>query len=118
MPPSSSTATHPPEGWGLPSGVDINGNQLRAALMYEGQPRREPLRKSPRSTRRQSHMRITRLAEIREGRFDYAAHFPESSWLKARIEEQSQPEKRTVAEGVNRWLRSTLGGHCVKYLIR
>ncbi|OOV90957.1 integrase [Pseudomonas sp. MF6396] len=92
----------------LPKGIDINGNLLRIAFMYEGERRREPLRSVAKINKAAiayaDNKRRTILAEIRDGRFDYAAHFPESSWLKARIEEQVQPEKRTVAEGIKRWL--------------
>ncbi|QYX49983.1 DUF3596 domain-containing protein [Pseudomonas tussilaginis] len=102
------TAKLPPGVDALPPGVDINGNQLRVAFMYEGQRRREPLRNVAKINKAAiayaDNKRRTILAEIREGRFDYAAHFPDSSWLKARIEEQVQPEKRTVAEGIKRWL--------------
>lgn len=92
----------------LPKGVDINGNFLRIAFMYEGERRREPLRNVTKINKASiayaDNKRRTILAEIRENRFDYAAHFPDSTWLKARIKEQIQPENRTVAEGIQRWL--------------
>lgn len=74
----------------LPKGVDINGNLLRIAIMYEGERRREPLRNIAKINKAAiayaDNKRRTVLAEIKENRFDYAAHFPESVWIKARQE--------------------------------
>ena len=92
----------------LPTGVDINGNLLRIAFMYEGGRRREPLRNVAKINKAAiayaDNKRRTILAEIKENRFDYAAHFPDSAWLKARQELPNEPAKRTVDEGIAQWL--------------
>lgn len=98
----------PPGVEALPKGLDINGNQLRIAFMFEGERRREPLRNITKINKASiayaDNKRRTILAEIKENRFDYAAHFPESTWLKSRQEGQNKPDNRTVAEGIKRWL--------------
>lgn len=92
----------------LPKGIDINGNRLRIAFKFEGERRREPLRNVTKINKAAiayaDNKRRTILAEIKENRFDYAAHFPDSTWLKSRLEIQNEPSKRTVQEGINRWL--------------
>lgn len=92
----------------LPTGVDINGNHLRIAFMYEGARRREPLRNvamiNKAAIAYADNKRRMILAEIKENRFDYAAHFPDSAWLKARQELPNEPAKRTVDEGISQWL--------------
>ena len=92
----------------LPKGIDINGNLLRIAFMYEGERRREPLRNVAKINKAAiayaDNKRRTILAEIKENRFDYGAHFPESVWLKARQEAPNEPAKRTVDEGIAQWL--------------
>lgn len=92
----------------LPTGVDINGNLLRIALMYENERRREPLRNVAKINKAASayadNKRRTLLAEIKENRLGYAAHFPDSVWLKARQELPNEPAKRTVDEGLAQWL--------------
>lgn len=92
----------------LPTGVDINGNHLRIAFMYEGERRREPLRNIAKINKAAiayaDNKRRTILAEIKENRFNYAAHFPDSVWLKARQELPNEPAKRTVDEGIAQWL--------------
>jgi len=98
----------PPGVAALPKGIDINGNLLRIAFMYEGERRREPLRNVTKINKAAiayaDNKRRTILAEIKENRFDYATHFPESTWLKARSELPNEPAKRTVTEGITRWL--------------
>lgn len=92
----------------LPKGIDINGNLLRIAFMYESERRREPLRNVAKINKTAiayaDNKRRTILAEIKENRFDYAAHFPDSTWLKARQKVPNDPSKRTVEEGITRWL--------------
>ncbi|CAM3724260.1 Arm DNA-binding domain-containing protein [Pseudomonas wadenswilerensis] len=92
----------------LPKGIDINGNLLRIAFKYEGERRREPLRNVTKINKAAiayaDNKRRTILSEIKENRFNYAAHFPESTWLRARLEIPNEPSKRTVNEGINRWL--------------
>nr|WP_249679768.1 DUF3596 domain-containing protein [Pseudomonas sp. PIA16] len=48
--------------------------------------------------------RRTILAEIREGRFDYAAHFPNSPRATMFTGTGGPSLKRTVKEGIDRWL--------------
>jgi len=87
----------------LPPGVDINGNHLRIAFTYEGERRREPLRNVAKINKAAiayaDNKRRTILAEIKENRYDCAAHFPDSAWLKARQELPNEPAKRTVDDG-------------------
>lgn len=98
----------PPGVDALPKGVDINGNLLRIAFMFGGERRREPLRNVAKINKAAiayaDNKRRTILAEIKENRFDYAAHFPDSVWLKARQELPNEPAKRTVDEGIAQWL--------------
>ena len=90
----------------LPKGIDINGNLLRIAFKYEGERRREPLRNVTKINKAAiayaDNKRRTILAEIKENRFDYAAHFPESTWLKAKLKVPNEPAKCTVSEGITR----------------
>ncbi|WVM92580.1 DUF3596 domain-containing protein [Halopseudomonas pachastrellae] len=66
----------------MPRGVEINGKQLRISFMLNGQRCREPLpgivKVNKASIAYADNKRRTILAEIKEGRFDYAAHFPDS----------------------------------------
>lgn len=48
--------------------------------------------------------RRTILAKIKEGRFDYAAHFPESPRALIFSGFGGPSTKRTVKEGIDRWL--------------
>lgn len=66
----------------MPTGVEMNGKQLRIVFMLHGQRCREPLPGiaaiNKASIAYADNKRRTILTEIKEGRFDYAAHFPDS----------------------------------------
>lgn len=92
----------------LPPGVEINGKQLRISFMLHGQRCREPLPGISKITKAvityADNKRRTILAEIKEGRFDYAAHFPESPRAVAFSGMGGPGTRRTVKEGIDRWL--------------
>ena len=48
--------------------------------------------------------RRTIFAEIKEGRFDYAAHFPGSPGTAMLSTANGHSTKRTVSEGIQRWM--------------
>nr|WP_312514100.1 DUF3596 domain-containing protein [Stutzerimonas nitrititolerans] len=92
----------------LPPGVELNGKRLRISFMYCGQRCREPLpgivKINKASIAYADNKRRTILAEIKEGRFDYAAHFPESSRAAAFSGIGGPGINRAVKEGLDRWL--------------
>lgn len=92
----------------LPKGVEINGNQLRISFYLNGQRYKEPINGiasiSKSSIAYADNKRRTILAEIKEGRFDYVAHFPDSPRAKAISGSGGLDMKRTVDLGVERWL--------------
>lgn len=92
----------------LPAGVEINGKQLRISFMLHGQRCREPLpgvsKVNKASIAYADNKRRTILAEIKEGRFDYAAHFPESPRALIFSGSGGPNTRRTVKEGIDRWL--------------
>lgn len=92
----------------LPSGVELNGKRLRISFMYRGQRCRESVpgiaKINKASVAYADNKRRTILAEIKEGRFDYAAHFPESSRAAAFSGISGPGISRTVKEGLDRWL--------------
>lgn len=92
----------------LPSGVELNGKRLRISFMYRGQRCRESVpgiaKINKASVAYADNKRRTILAEIKEGRFDYAAHFPESSRAAAFSGISGPGINRTVKEGLDRWL--------------
>jgi integrase len=92
----------------LPTGVELNGKQLRIVFMLNGKRCREPVtgvaKVNKASIAYADNKRRTILAEIKEGRFDYAAHFPESP-RAAQFSGHGGPSlKRTVKQGIDRWL--------------
>jgi integrase len=92
----------------LPPGLEINGKQLRISFMYRGQRCREPItgiaKINKASIAYADNKRRTVLAEIKEGRFDYAAHFPESPRAARLLGIGGPGLNRTVKEGLERWL--------------
>ena len=65
----------------LPRGVELNGKNLRISFMYRGERCREPVLASKLTKATIAYADNKRraiLAEIKEGRFEYTAHFPES----------------------------------------
>lgn len=92
----------------MPTGVEMNGKQLRIVFMLHGQRCREPLpgiaKVNKASIAYADNKRRTILTEIKEGRFDYAAHFPESPRAVMFSGSGGHSTKRTVKEGIDRWL--------------
>lgn len=92
----------------LPKGVEINGKRLRISFMFNGQRCREPLKNivkiDNKSIAYAENKRRAILVEIREGRFDYAAHFPNSPQAAAFSGLDAKGLKRTVQEGIDAWL--------------
>lgn len=92
----------------LPQGVEINGNRLRISFYLNGRRCKEPLPAVTAITKASiayaDNKRRTILAEIKEGRFDYATHFPESPLAPIFSGTGGPSTNRTVAEGVTRWL--------------
>lgn len=92
----------------LPRGVELHGNQVRISFMYRGQRCREPIEGHSRVTKAviayAENKRRVVLAEIKEGRFDYAAHFPSSPKAHQYSGHGGDLKRRTVAEGVKKWL--------------
>lgn len=96
----------------LPTGVEIQGNLLRISFYLNGQRCKEPLtgiaKINKASIAYASNKRQAILAEIKEGRFDYLAHFPDSARAAALSGRAGGDSKRTVAEGVQRWMEVQL----------
>ncbi|MDD1014790.1 Arm DNA-binding domain-containing protein [Pseudomonas rubra] len=92
----------------LPAGIELNGKRLRISFMFNGQRCREPLKNitkvDSKSIAYAENKRRTILTEIREGRFDYAAHFPESTLAAALSGIDVKTTKSSVQEGINSWL--------------
>lgn len=92
----------------LPQGVEINGNRLRISFYLHGRRCKESLPAITTITKASiayaDNKRRTILAEIKEGRFDYAAHFPESAMAPIFSGTGGPNSNRTVAEGVQAWL--------------
>ena len=92
----------------LPVGVEIHGNQIRLCFMYAGKRCRESLpgvsKVSKATLAYAENKRKVIMTEIKEGRFDYATHFPGSK-SAALFSGWGGPDMaRTVAEGVTDWL--------------
>jgi integrase len=92
----------------LPTGVEINGKQLRISFYLHGQLCKEPLPGivaiNKASIAYADNKRRIILTEIKEGRFDYAQHFPESARAVMFSGVGGPNTKRTVDEGIARWL--------------
>jgi integrase len=92
----------------MPAGVEINGKQIRIAFMLNGQRYREPLtgitKINKSSIAYADNKRRAILAEIKEGRFNFAHHFPDSPRAAAFSEGGGTRLKRTVLEGVEKWM--------------
>ncbi|WP_110951287.1 Arm DNA-binding domain-containing protein [Pseudomonas bohemica] len=92
----------------LPTGVELNGKQLRIVFQLHGQRCREPLTAIVKINKAAiayaDNKRRTILAEIKENRFDYAAHFPDSPRAATWSLSPGVSLKRTVKEGLVKWL--------------
>lgn len=92
----------------LPRGVEINGNRLRISFYLHGRRCKEALPAVTTITKSSiayaDNKRRTILAEIKEGRFDYVSHFPDSPLAPIFSGSGGPSSNRTVADGVERWL--------------
>jgi integrase len=86
----------------------MNGKQLRIVFQLHGQRCREPLagivKINKAAIAYADNKRRTILAEIKENRFDYAAHFPDSPRAATWSLSPGVSVKRTVKEGLVKWL--------------
>ncbi|SIQ14809.1 Arm DNA-binding domain-containing protein [Marinobacterium stanieri] len=93
----------------LPRGVEIHGNQLRISFMFKGKRCREPIdgvaKINKSSIAYAENKRKVILTEIKENRFDYAAHFPASAKAAQFSGYGGQVIGRTVFQGVEQWLK-------------
>lgn len=92
----------------LPTGVEVRGDAVRISFMYEGIRCREPITGHSKLTKAvilyAENKRRAIVSEIKEGRFDYARHFPESERAKIFSGHGGRDSKRTVPEGIEKWL--------------
>ncbi|MNM95223.1 Tyrosine recombinase XerC [compost metagenome] len=94
-----------------PRGIELNGRQIRISFMYEGKRYKEPIGNETvdqASIKYAEAKRNTILSEIKNNRFNYAAHFPNSRRVLPKKDEKS---KRTVAQGVERYLEVQMARH-------
>jgi integrase len=93
----------------LPRGVEIHGRQVRIAFTYMGRRCREPIDGVTKITKATiayaERKRAVILTEIAEGRFSYAAHFPDSVKAALFSGYGGRVINRTIVEGVERWLQ-------------
>lgn len=91
----------------LPSGIEIHGNNIRIVFMLNGKRMREPLpgasKINKNSIKYAANKRAVILTEIKEGKFDYLSHFPDSKRGMA-LSGLSPTINRTVDQGVKSWL--------------
>jgi len=92
----------------LPKGIEIHGNQLRISFMLGGKRYREPVPNVSTITKSTiayaAQKRNVVMTEIKEGRFDYAIHFPGSRNAPLFSGWGGPDMARTVAEGVDSYL--------------
>src|SRR5690606_16708981 len=92
----------------LPSGVEINGKHIRIHFTYNGQRFREPLpgvsKINKATITYAGNKRQAIITEIKEGRFNYEAHFPDSPRVAEFAGVDTEKSKRTVKQGIDRWL--------------
>lgn len=91
----------------LPEGVELNGSSVRIHFMYRGERCREKIpgaKVTKALIRYAGNKRLLIVTEIAEGRFDYAAHFPESKRVLALAGVSGANAARTVKQGIDRWL--------------
>ncbi|WP_440466990.1 Arm DNA-binding domain-containing protein [Pseudomonas sp. YH-1] len=91
----------------LPEGIELNGSSVRIHFMYRGERCREKIQSAKVSKaliRYAGNKRLLIVTEIAEGRFDYAAHFPESKRALALAGVSGANAARTVKQGIDRWL--------------
>ncbi|MWV17062.1 DUF3596 domain-containing protein [Pseudomonas sp. L-22-4S-12] len=92
----------------LPKGVEINGKQLRIAFTFKGKRYREPLPSvaaiNKASIAYAANKRRAIQVEIKEGKFDFVSHFPDSPRAALFLGLSGADNTRTVTEGIERWM--------------
>lgn len=95
------------DDYDLPKGIEIHGNNIRIVFMLDGKRMREPLpgvaKINNNSIKYAANKRAVILNEIKEGKFDYLHHFPDSKRGLA-LSGSGPIVNRTVTEGVKSWL--------------
>ncbi|MCB5226247.1 DUF3596 domain-containing protein [Alishewanella sp. 16-MA] len=92
----------------LPTGVEVRGDAVRISFTYEGMRCREPITGHSKLSKAvilyADNKRRTIVTEIKDGRFDYVKHFPESERAKLFSGYGGKDSRRTVDDGVKKWL--------------
>jgi len=92
----------------LPKGVEIHGNKLRISFQYGGMRCREPITGIAKITKSSiayaENKRALILTEIKENRFDYATHFPNSKNAKLFSGWGGRDLDKLVSDCVEEWL--------------
>lgn len=103
-------------GKGSYTGVEARGQSIRITFSYKGKRRRETLQilPSPANIKYAARLRGQILNEIGLGAFNYAEHFPESSYAKENLHELIPKQAVTFAEVAGIWLRSKSNGELSK----
>lgn len=90
-----------------PPGVHVRGAQIRISFRYRHEHCFEPIpckKVDKASIKYAANKRAGILAEIKEGRFNYATHFPNSSRASKFSDQAPSVRGRSVADGVADWL--------------
>lgn len=92
----------------LPKGVEIHGNQLRISFQYASKRCREPVPGIAKINKASIAYAETKrnliLTEIKENRFDYAHHFPDSKNAKIFSGWGGPDLNKSVSEVLEEWL--------------
>lgn len=97
----------------LPKGVEIHGNKLRISFQYGGMRCREPIPGIAKITKSSiayaENKRALILTEIKENRFDYATHFPNSKKAKLFSGWGGPDLSKLVSDCIDEWLLKQRG---------
>lgn len=92
----------------LPKGVEVRGETIRISFMFEGVRCREKISGvvsvNKNSIKYAANKRQVILNEIKENRFDYRQHFPDSPNALKFIGASSSDINRTVTSAVDMWI--------------
>ena len=90
----------------LPKGIEVHGNNIRIVFMYRGQRCREIVNVYTKLTKQVIQYAVNKrnviLMEVKEKRFDYLKHFPDST--KAASLSGIVQHHLTVQQAVDNWL--------------
>lgn len=96
------------KSWVLPKGIEVHGNKLRISFQYGGMRCREPIPGIAKITKSSiayaENKRALILTEIKENRFDYATHFPDSKNAKLFSGWGGRDLDKLVSDCVEEWL--------------